>query len=223
MERWVEGEPVEQEAWESAYARFETSEQEARKFVRRLHAAGAHHWPRQWRIVDLFCGRGNGLQALQRLGFEHLAGVDLSPGLLARYSGPATLYVGDCRALRFDDRSIDAVTIHGGLHHLRELPGDLERVLSEVQRVLQPQGRLLAVEPWQTPFLTAVHAACRMSPLRRAWPKLDALARMIELEQPAYPRWLARASVIAEVFDRHFVSLRCTTAWGKRSFLGKPR
>ena len=48
-------------AWERAYREFETPEEEVRKFVRRLRAAGASTWSRDARAVELFCGRGNGL------------------------------------------------------------------------------------------------------------------------------------------------------------------
>src|SRR4051794_26273279 len=64
--------------WQRAYERFETPEQEVRKFERRLRWFGAHAWPRSWHIADLFCGRGNNLVALERLGFRNLTGVDLS-------------------------------------------------------------------------------------------------------------------------------------------------
>jgi len=52
-------------------------------------ALGADAWPRRAQIVELFCGRGNGLRALERLGFRELAGIDLSPTLVARYAGRA--------------------------------------------------------------------------------------------------------------------------------------
>src|ERR1043165_7998538 len=75
--------------WEAAYARFETPLQEQRKFLRRLTKLGALNWPRDAEIVELFCGRGNGLTALSRLGFTRLEGVDLSPTLIALYPGAA--------------------------------------------------------------------------------------------------------------------------------------
>ena len=77
------------DAWEQAYLRFQSPEQEVRKFVRRLRKLGATDWPRDAAVVELFCGRGNGLRALERLGFSNLTGVDLSPSLANRYEGPA--------------------------------------------------------------------------------------------------------------------------------------
>ena len=90
------------DTWEAAYLRFETPEEEIAKFVSRLEKLGARQWPKGIKIVELFCGRGNGLHALNRLGFEHLEGIDLSAHLVSQYRGPATMHVGDCRSLPFE-------------------------------------------------------------------------------------------------------------------------
>ncbi len=75
--------------WEEAYARFETPEEEISKFESRVLKLGAAKWDKNLQIVELFCGRGNGLHALSRLGFQRLEGVDLSESLLTEYEGPA--------------------------------------------------------------------------------------------------------------------------------------
>src|SRR6266478_7656095 len=97
--------------WEAAYLRFETPKQEIQKFVSRLRKLGAAQWPRNTEIVELFCGRGNGLVALERLGFTHIEGVDLSPRLLAQYKGSAKCTVADCRKLPFPDCSKDVLIV----------------------------------------------------------------------------------------------------------------
>src|SRR5271166_6151917 len=40
------------ETWEEAYQRFETPEEECRKFLRRLKRLGADDWPRDAAIVE---------------------------------------------------------------------------------------------------------------------------------------------------------------------------
>jgi len=79
--------------WEAAYLRFETPQQEIRKFKQRLIKLGAHRWSRETEVVELFCGRGNGLKALAELGFRHLEGVDLCPRLLDQFVGRAICHV----------------------------------------------------------------------------------------------------------------------------------
>src|SRR6059036_2070295 len=102
--------------WEAAYLRFETPQEEVRKFISRLNRIGASQWPRDARIAELFCGRGNGLRALATLGFTNLEGVDLSAALVAQYSGAGRVIVGDCRKLPFEDGCKDVLIVQGGLH-----------------------------------------------------------------------------------------------------------
>lgn len=223
IERWHAGLACCDPAWEAAYRRFETPEEETEKFRRRLLSVGASDWPRDAAIAELFCGRGNGLRALAALGFTDLCGVDLSEELLASYDGPARRYLGDCRDLRFPERSLDVVVVQGGLHHLPDPLADLERTLDGVRRVLRSRGRLVVVEPWPTPFLSLVHAACRVPVARRAWGKLDALAEMIERERETYFRWLARPAEIRERLRARFRPELERVAWGKLVFVGVPR
>jgi ubiquinone/menaquinone biosynthesis C-methylase UbiE len=209
--------------WEAAYKRFETPEEEIHKMRDRLVNAGAQNWPKDSDIVELFCGRGNGLKALASLGFTNVRGVDLSQDLLETYDGEARLFVGDCRELKLADRTVDVVIIQGGLHHLPELPGDLDRTFREIRRVLKAEGRFMMVEPWLTPFLQFVHAMGRISFFRKLWPKLDALATMIEREQKTYDNWLGRPQEILGLLHANFEPERESIAWGKIAFVGQPK
>jgi ubiquinone/menaquinone biosynthesis C-methylase UbiE len=209
--------------WEAAHLRFETPEEELRKFTERLRRMGVSEWPRESDVVELFCGRGNGMHALARLGFRSIEGVDLSPRLLAEYTGEARCTAGDCRELPFTDKSKDAAIVQGGLHHLPVLPDDLERVFAELRRVLRPGGRVVFVEPWLTPFLRFVHAVARNPLARRASVKLDALAEMIENERASYENWLGRPREISQLTRRYFQPEHESFAWGKWNFVGRLR
>lgn len=209
--------------WEAAYLRFETPEQEIEKFVRRLQGLGAEIWPRDARILEIFCGRGNGLRALERLGFRNLEGADLSAKLLAEYHGPAKCTECDCRRMPFGDHSKDFVIVQGGLHHLPSLPASLDETLGEARRVLASDGRIVIVEPWRTTFLDFVHFACGLRIARRAWSKLDAMATMIEYERGTYEQWLNQPDLVRQVTVRHFAPVRERVGWGKWNFVGVPR
>jgi ubiquinone/menaquinone biosynthesis C-methylase UbiE len=139
---------------EAAYLRFESPEQEIRKFTGRLKFMGAIKWRRNAKIVGLFCGRarGRGLRALHPLGFSEVEGIDLSASLAAEYAGPGKILVGDCRQLPFEDASKDVLIVQAGLHHLAVLPDDLDQVLADRARVLKDDGLLLVIEPWPTIF-----------------------------------------------------------------------
>jgi len=221
--RIIQSEVCGNAAWEAAYTRFETPEQEIRKFTRRLIEMGAAQWAHDAEVVELCCGRGNGLHALSKLGFTRLAGVDLSALLLAQYTGRATLYVCDCRRLPFDDDSKDIVIVQGGLHHLMTLPDDLEQTLSETYRVLRDDGLIVVVEPWLTPFLAFVHRVCQSSIARRVFPKIEALATMIHHEQQTYDQWLGQPQTIVRLFEQFFSTAWCSIKWGKYMFVGRKR
>lgn len=208
-------------AWEAAYLRFETREEELQKFLRRLRKLGVMEWSRDAEVVEIFCGRGNGLVALKHLGFTRLEGVDYSPALLASYAGPAKCVVADCRELPFPDASRDIVIVQGGLHHLQTLPGDLERVVKEVRRVLRPGGRFMVVEPWRTPFLRFVHWVGSFRLARQAWDKLDALETMTELEWVTYDQWLRQPTMVLGCLETNFATERRSIGWGKLMWVGR--
>ncbi len=209
--------------WEAAYLRFETPEHEIQKFIARLTRLGAPQWPRDAEIVELFCGRGNGLIALDRLGFTRIEGVDLSPRLIAQFKGSAKCTVADCRKLSFADRSRDILIVQGGLHHLPALPDDLDQTFSEMQRVLRTSGHVMFVEPWRTPFLTFVHFVSELRLVRRLSNKMDAFATMTEYERRTYEQWISQPELIQKIARAHFVPVHESFAWGKWNFVGTPK
>jgi SAM-dependent methyltransferase len=211
------------DAWEAAYLRFETPDQEERKFVRRLMAAGAETWDREALIIDLFCGRGGGGRALRRLGFSRVLGFDLSPRLLRARGDRSDRAVADCRALPVASASADVAIVQGGLHHLPTIPEDLSAVLQEVARALRPRGLLVVVEPWSTPFLHLVHWICRIPLARGALHKLDALATMIDHERSTYEAWLGKGPLILAELNRHFECTRLRMRLGKLQYVGTLR
>ena len=217
------GEWTDLERWEAAYARFETPQEETAKFARRLKKLKATDWARGALIVELFCGRENGLHALSGLGFTNLEGADLSPSLIAQYKGPARCHTVDCRHLPFENGSKDILIVQGGLHHLLSLPEDLERTLKESNRVLRDGGRFVAVEPWRTPFLRLVHFLSERRLARRCSAKLDAFATMVEHERQTYEQWLSRPDIILSLLRTYFDPELCSIQWGKLSFVGRKK
>ena len=208
--------------WEAAYKRFETAEEEIEKFVRRLTRFGFPGLPKDARIAEIFGCRGNGLVALERMGFTHVEGVDLSDTLLEQYEGGATLHLADCMQLPFKDDSYDIVIVQGGLHHLPQMPEDLATCLAEVARVLKPDGTFYVVEPWSTPFLTMVHLIVEQPIMRKVYAKGDALAEMTDHERVTYEQWLGMPTEIMQTFGKYFTAVEKRMAWGKLCYAGKP-
>ena len=209
--------------WEAAYKRFETPEEEIEKFTRRLTRFGFPNLDKQSRIAEIFCGRGGGLVALERMGFSNIEGVDLSDTLLKEYRGPATMHLADCLDLPLEEGGYDIVIVQGGLHHLPEMTADLDRCLRGVRRILKPEGRFFVIEPWRTPFLTFVHFVVEQPIMRKLYAKGDALAAMTDRERVTYEQWLGMPQEILTVFEEHFHTESVQQSWGKLAYVGSPK
>jgi 2-polyprenyl-3-methyl-5-hydroxy-6-metoxy-1,4-benzoquinol methylase len=105
--------------------------------------------PASCRVLDVGCNRGYLLHALQKMGFTHLAGVDLAPRDLdaaRKTTGLDTLYCED--AVEFLERhrdSFDAVIFKAVLEHV---PRDrVDAFLSAVAGALAPSGVALCEVP----------------------------------------------------------------------------
>jgi len=207
--------------WELAYQAFETPEEEVRKFVGRLRSIGADAWDRRSRIVEICSGRGSGLRAWHSLGFRDVIGVDLSPALVAADTGPGRCILGDARVLPLGSGSRDVAIVQGGLHHLATF-ADVALALAEMKRVVVPDGRVVIIEPWQTPFLRAVHLLSEQQVLRRLIPKVDAFATMTEEESETYFRWLNAPDELLELISRHVSPVILRKRWGKLTVVGTP-
>ena len=209
------------EVWEAAYLRFETPKEEKKKFIKRLYQLGVKSWPKDSMIVDLFCGRGTGINALKELGFNQIEGLDLSERLLLQFQGDAKLYVCDCRKLPFDDASRDIVIVQGGMHHLPQQTNDFEAVIYETRRILKPEGRFVMIEPWSTPFLDLVDLLSKFKFFRKIYPPLDDLAIMIDRERTTYEAWLKLPKEIENILLESFQPEIHKKKLGKILFVGR--
>lgn len=209
-------------AWELAYQRLETPAQERKKFVRRLRSIGVNRWNRQTRVLEICSGRGNGMVAWRDLGFTNVCGVDLSPALVEVSPLRRSCIVGDARRLPILTASRDVAIIQGGLHHLPSFD-DVREGLAEMRRVLKPDGHVIIIEPWLTPFLRVVHFVTERPAARALWNRLDAFAAMVEAERPIYQNWLAQPTRILDAIAREFEPTWMRTRWGKLMFVGRPR
>lgn len=112
-------------------------------------------------ILDVATGTGDlALQAWATLKPEKITGADISAGMVEvgrekvakkGLSDKIDLQIGDSENLPFEDNSFDAVTVAFGVRNFE----NLEKGLSEIQRVLKPNGTLVVLEfsqPQSFPF-----------------------------------------------------------------------
>ncbi len=102
-------------------------------------------------LLDIGCGSGEYLQAAAQRGIPRLVGIDESPERLrqAQAACPqAELHLARAERLPFADQSFDVVLAAQVLHEIALFgqPRDLEKTLSEIRRVLKPEGRLIALD-----------------------------------------------------------------------------
>jgi ubiquinone/menaquinone biosynthesis C-methylase UbiE len=207
--------------WERAYQAFDTPEHEFRKFMSRLRMLGADRWDGRCRVLEVCSGRGTGLSVWHALGFRDVLGVDFSFALVAAYRGPGRCVVGDARKLPLPTASRDVVMVQGGLHHLPTFD-DVERALAEMCRVVTPQGRIVIIEPWLTPFLHVVHAVTAQPVARRMSAKFDAFAIMREEERHTYEQWLNAPDDLVAIIRRYVAPHLLRRRWGKLVVVGSP-
>jgi ubiquinone/menaquinone biosynthesis C-methylase UbiE len=106
--------------------------------------------PTDLRILDIGCGTGQFAAALLRqLPAAKVWGLDLSGGMLGRaetrsaeFDGRLHVVQADSQRLPFADNSFDAVTCSHSFHHYPKQ----DAVLSEMHRVLRPDGRLFLID-----------------------------------------------------------------------------
>lgn len=110
------------------------------------------------RVVDVACGTGVVTRlAAERVGDATVAGVDISPGVLAvarQAAGDAAIewHEGSAESLPLADRSFDVALCQMGLQFVHDRPA----ALRELHRVLAPGGRAVLNVPGPTPPALAV-------------------------------------------------------------------
>jgi demethylmenaquinone methyltransferase/2-methoxy-6-polyprenyl-1,4-benzoquinol methylase len=110
------------------------------------------------RSLDLCCGTGDLLLALQRQAAEPVLGSDFSHPMLAAANGKIArrgfrcpLFEADALALPLRDSSLDLITVAFGFRNL----ADYQAGLAEMHRVLKPSGVTAILEfsqPGDTAF-----------------------------------------------------------------------
>lgn len=108
-----------------------------------LHARILEHVAagRPERVLEIGCGAGEFSELMMAELGARVSAIDQSERMveLARERG-VLAEVGDAQALHYADSSFDCVVANWMLYHLPEL----DRGLTEIQRVLTPGGRLVA-------------------------------------------------------------------------------
>jgi len=124
--------------------------------------------PQGCSILDIGCGTGAALLRLSKRNPSLLAGIDISPKVIAiakdKLSGlPADIRVADAEShLPWPDETFDVAIMNAAIHHLP----DPEKLLHQVFQVLKSKGRLIIADPFIFfPFLQILNLLLKIYPL----------------------------------------------------------
>jgi ubiquinone/menaquinone biosynthesis C-methylase UbiE len=125
--------------WQSAHYEEPYYAQRTAKLPSKLQRLGVLDLPRDIRVLDTCCGRGEALAVLASAGFQNLEGIDATPQ--PQGTKAFTIHHGDATRMPFPDRSFDLVLNLHALHHMGNA-ATAARFLSECHRILKPGGML---------------------------------------------------------------------------------
>ena len=121
------------------------------------------------RVLEVSCGAGGGASYIMRnLGPASYTGLDLNPASIdrcrERHRLPGLDFMhGDAENLPYADEAFDAVINVEASHQYPDFP----RFLTEVARVLRPEGHFLYADSRRAPAVAAWEAALAGAPLRK--------------------------------------------------------
>jgi len=101
-----------------------------------------------YKILDIGAGRGNKISHLRKKG--EVTGIDISPEAvrIAKQKNPQSdFFVMSCEKIEFPDSYFNEVHCYDVLEHVT----DLSKSLSEIRRVIKPNGKLIVEIPhWRS-------------------------------------------------------------------------
>ncbi|MEI6125888.1 MAG: class I SAM-dependent methyltransferase [Pseudomonadota bacterium] len=185
------------EKWENTYLRLIRIVTNPKKFSKTLKK-----WKLQQdsRILDLCCGNGGSLEVFKKAGYRNLYGLDLSPNLLSRVKKGVPLILADANICPIQNNAFDVVIIHKALHHFL----DHRLLLTEIKRILKPEGFFCFIEPRKTWFRKLYHLVL-FSPFIEIFPPLLSMrnAALIE-EGETYFSWLDNSHQFFHMLESGF-------------------
>lgn len=173
------------------------------------------------RIMDVATGTGDfAIQAYQDLLPEELIGTDISEGMMNvgkekvqrnGLTGKITFAKEDCTSLTFGAESFDAVTVAFGVRNFE----DLDKGLSEICRVLTPNGKLVILElsyPEKFPMkqLYAIYSRVVIPTLGKLFSKDNSAYHYLPQSIKAFPQGEVMKNIIGKAGFREVSFKRLT-------------
>jgi ubiquinone/menaquinone biosynthesis C-methylase UbiE len=183
--------------WENTYLGLERIVTNPKKFTKVLKS---WNLPKDAKILDLCCGNGGSLRVFTGSEYHNLFGLDISFNLLSRVKASVPLILGDANNCPIKNSTFDVIIIHKALHHFL----DHAPLLTEIKRILKPEGYFCFIEPRKTWFRTLYHVIL-FSPFIEIFPPLISMrnAALIE-EGETYFHWLNNSDKFFTMLENSF-------------------
>jgi ubiquinone/menaquinone biosynthesis C-methylase UbiE len=162
---------------------------------------------RKTNILEIGCGNGKAAKLIKTI-FKpmHIIAIDLDEKMIAiakrKFNDSDIEFkVGDASKLKYENNSFDAIFDFGIIHHIP----NWKDCLSELKRVLKPEGQLiiedLSIDTFKTPIgrilrLLLKHPYKEMYNQKEFMKELKELGFKIETQKTYHPLWLVKYFIV---------------------------
>ena len=152
-------------------------------------------------IVDLGCGFGDDVRRLQEQGHRQVIGVEADRYCVQK-RGDLDIRRGTMSDTGLPSGLADAVVVNNVFHHVQEY----DTALSEIARILKPEGTLSFIEPRNSVWRRGLDALTFSTPLPKLGGPLGMRHRVMseEVRTGLYPQWLRSHAEFFALLERKF-------------------
>lgn len=154
---------------------------------------------KDWRIFELFCGKGECQELLIDNGYINVFGSDLSETLVRQARKDCRINVCNSINLPCKSNVFDLIFINEGLHHLKG-HDEIRLCFDEIKRVLKKDGSFVFYEPANTTF-RKLASVMLFSPLSNIFQRTKLIRDILNKEMTEYSYWLRNIPQILRLLE----------------------
>lgn len=185
-----------------------------RRILNRLlnHDPAMFELPTDMRIADIGCGYGDLLKTLRSRGYSDILGIE--PDSVCREATKKEglgILDGTLENTGLPNCSVDVAIVNMVFHHIN----DYASAISELARILKPQGLLCIMEPAPTLLRRIMDFLTFKTPLPKISKAVATRHAVMQLEFQTgmYPKFLAQQKVFHSALENRFEKIWLRNGW----------